>query len=531
MRALLLAVLCLMAAAPAAGASTLEKSGTTITYTAALGEVNDLAVEDDGSGNFVFDEGGTVSISTTTCTGGAMASAECGGVNVNRVVINLRDEDDDLEGDFDIEAPMVVDGGTGVDDIEGSGGPDDMDGGADGDFVDGVAGNDVVRGGDGSDVVRGNTGDDEEHGEGGDDLFLIEGGADDTFGGPGFDTFIITDGMGPVPGSIPFSLDDVRNDGLAPFFQNLHSDVEAIQAAFTEAPSSQQLTLTGSDGPNSLTGGLSGDTIDGRGGVDLLSSYDGNDTVLARDGGFDLVFCGVGTDSAVVDSVDDVRDCENVDRAAPPPPPPGPVVEDRAPTVGFVTPIAGAVLDPSRANAVTVNAADDRGIARVLLFDDGRLIGADAVAPYAFTYAPTADDVGRNTLVAIAVDTAQQTATDQRATRLGLFTPPRPTAAVSPTRDRSGPYRFVTSGRVRLPPGVTQALGCSEGEVSVQVKRGRRTISNRRVNLRRTCTFQSTVTFADRSRLGNGRLTIVARFLGNDVMRAVSAPTRAVRAG
>jgi Ca2+-binding RTX toxin-like protein len=532
MRPLLLATLCLLAAAPPAVGSTVEKAGDTITYTAALGEENDLDVSDDGAGNYRFDETGPVSISTTTCAGGAMAAANCSDAGVNRIVIVLRDQDDRQQVITPLSDRLEVDGGTGVDDIEGANESDEVDGGPGADFVDGDAGDDVVHGGDGSDLVRGGLDADQEFGDGGDDIFIRQGTTDDTSGGAGFDTMLILGGgmMVVVPQSVPFSLDDVANDALAPFFQNVRSDVEALDAAFIEGPSPQSLTLIGNDGPNSLRGGLANDTIDGRGGVDVLNGFDGDDQLLARDGGFDLVLCGVGTDSAVVDAADDVRDCESVDRAAPPAVA-APVVEDRPPTVGFVTPITGALLDPSRANVVTVAAGDDRGIAQVLLFDDGRLIGADAVAPYALSYAPTGDDVGRNTLVAIAVDTAQQTATDQRATRLGLFTPPRPTAVVSPTRDRRAPYRFVTTGRVRLAVGVTPALGCSEGEVAVQVKRGRRTISTRRVGVRRNCTFQSTVTFADRSRLGNGRLSIVARFLGNDVMRAVSAAARAVRAG
>jgi hypothetical protein len=100
---------------------------------------------------------------------------------------------------------------------------------------------------------------------------------------------------------------------------------------------------------------------------------------------------------------------------------------------------------------------------------------------------------------------------------------------VSPSRDTTAPFAFRTSGRLTLPSGITRAQGCN-GRVSVQVKRGTRTISTRRVNLTSTCTYSSRVSFANRSRFGSAtRLKFTARFLGNALVLPDSASSRFAR--
>jgi len=86
---------------------------------------------------------------------------------------------------------------------------------------------------------------------------------------------------------------------------------------------------------------------------------------------------------------------------------------------------------------------------------------------------------------------------------------------VSPRADRRRPYRFALSGRLAIPTAVRPADGC-QGRVSVQVKAGRLTISNRRTALTRECTFAQPLAFRDARRFaGRKRLTVVVRFLGN----------------
>ncbi|MGZ6642495.1 MAG: hypothetical protein ACXVFT_11730 [Solirubrobacteraceae bacterium] len=99
------------------------------------------------------------------------------------------------------------------------------------------------------------------------------------------------------------------------------------------------------------------------------------------------------------------------------------------------------------------------------------------------------------------------------------------TARVTPARDRRRPYRFATSGALLTYTGAPPSFACS-GKVTVQVKRGHRTISTRRVSLRRDCSYRSTVTFA-RVR---GTLRFLVRFGGNAAVAPANAKPRRARA-
>ena len=92
-------------------------------------------------------------------------------------------------------------------------------------------------------------------------------------------------------------------------------------------------SLDGGPGNDMLNGGYGNDTITGGPGQDTIQgdansttcgywSYTckipfGNDVINARDGEVDNVDCGVGTDQAIVDTIDVVANCETVDGAAP----------------------------------------------------------------------------------------------------------------------------------------------------------------------------------------------------------------------
>jgi Ca2+-binding RTX toxin-like protein len=118
------------------------------------------------------------------------------------------------------------------------------------------------------------------------------------------------------------------------------------------------------------------------------------------------------------------------------------------------------------------------------------------------------------------------TITDDESPRLA----PKVSARTTPGRDRSQPYRFTTRGKVTVPRGVRKADGCA-GKVQIRFKAASKTISTRRVNLRRNCTFSRSVTFGIKSRLKPGRLKVEVRFLGNAVLLPKSARVRFVRAG
>lgn len=422
------------------------------------------------------------------------------------------------------------------DSLVGSPFADTLIGSGDGDFFFAGDGNDTVEGMGGDDDLGGEDGDDVLRGGAGDDLFEGEPGADRFEGGDGFDRHAadVSSRDSGAAVDVTVTLDDAANDGEAGERDDIRTDVEDLGALGGGASGSA--TLVGDADVNVLTGGPGEDTIDGGAAGDVLNGGGGDDVIEAREGVSDRINCGSGTDTARVDPLDEVTQCENVLRVAPPtvspepPASPRPASDDRPPTVAFASPLDGALIDTGRSSRVVVDASDDRGVSRVLLIDDGRVVASDTAAPYAFDYAPRGDDVGRNTLVAIAIDGADQTASAVRPVRVDRFLPTIRVVA-RPARDRAAPYRFGLTGALGLPRGVTAAQGCRTGTVSVQVKRGTRTISTRRVRLTRRCTFTSAVTFRDRRRLGDGRLRVTVRFLGNAVLRERTAAAFGLRAG
>jgi Ca2+-binding RTX toxin-like protein len=67
-------------------------------------------------------------------------------------------------------------------------------------------------------------------------------------------------------------------------------------------------------GNDVLYGGRGNDVLDGGLGLDRLFGGPGNDMLRARDGRRDVVDCGAGRDTAIVDRVDRVSGCELVRR-------------------------------------------------------------------------------------------------------------------------------------------------------------------------------------------------------------------------
>ena len=264
--------------------------------------------------------------------------------------------------------------------------------------------------------------------------------------------------------------------------------------------------------------------VTGGEGADVLEGGASNDTINARDSSPDTVICGGGIDTVLADTLDQISpSCENVTVEAAP----GGPFDDRAPTLAWSAPGAAASLSANDATTLRVDATDDRGLAKVQFLDDDRVVCEDLAAPYECAYTPRGGDVGRNTLVAIAVDTAGQTTSVVRAVTVRRFTSPGLSLSLRPGRDRTAPYSFRATGTLRRPTTVSPSQGCS-GRVVITAKRGTKTVSTTRTSLTRTCEYAVTVRF--RSKVSS-RVRLVAKFEGNDVIASRSAPSRTARLG
>jgi hypothetical protein len=373
----------------------------------------------------------------------------------------------------------------------------------------GDAGGDYLAAGDLGDVLDGGAGDD-----------TLEGGlgADSYAGGSGFDSASYFD-MGATTAVINVTLDDLPGDGRPGEGDNVRRDVEKVSS------SAGADVLSGGDAPGftwfeSYEGD---DTVDPGLFEDLVMAGTGNDTVNARDGYADRIECGPDNDTVNADTLDVVADdCEIVNRQDV-----GSAREDRAPTVAITGPAAGKTIRANRPTTVTATASDDRGIKHVVFLDDDRVVCTDTAAPYECRYQPRGEDVNRNTLVAAAVDTGDQTAFATRTVLVPRFTARRLTIRTEPKRDAAFPFRFTTSGRLALPAPLRRALGC-KGTVTVQIKAGKKTISTRRAKLSKTCRYRSRVTFALPGRLRPDTLRVTARFSGNKVVKRRSSKRLAV---
>lgn len=400
--------------------------------------------------------------------------------------------------------------------------------------VTGGNGNDVLTGNDARNCLGGRDGDDILSGLGGDDDLDAEAGGDTLSGGDGDDDLddhtegdqaaVLSGGNGIDSASfcaytaapdltaraMGVTLDDVANDG-PDGNDDIRADVEDLSTCESAD------NVVGNAEFNVISTAFGTDTIDPGTGSDLVDAGEDDDTVNARDGFSDRVDCNEGIDTANVDQLDTVRNCETVNREARPV-----ALEDRPPGVEFTAPGPGAGIAANTPTTLRANASDDRGVARVLFLDDDRVVCTDTAPPYDCVYQPRAEDVNRNTLAAVAVDTAEQAAFANRTVTVPRFTATRLRARTTPRRDRRRPFRFITTGRLELPPVVAPALAC-KGRVSIQIKTNRSTISTRRARLRPNCTYGSRVTFRVPRRLVRRRLKVIVRFGGN----AIVAPRRA----
>jgi len=206
--------------------------------------------------------------------------------------------------------------GSAVDDVFLVGGGDEVDAGP---------GDDVIAGGSRVDAGPGN------------DVLFEAGGSDGAFGGPGDDRFVQTLAIGGNDGGSGYDVMQVDLDRASGILDGLVLELTAAQLLIAAGGEEQSVFVAGfeefhvhmargedqtfdaSAFPGRLFyyGARTADAVIGSDSEDLISTGTGDDTVMARDGAFDLVDCGDGVDHAVADAIDRVVNCETVDYPRP----------------------------------------------------------------------------------------------------------------------------------------------------------------------------------------------------------------------
>jgi Ca2+-binding RTX toxin-like protein len=362
-----LTLLALLLAAPAAGASTLGISGSDAVFSgdASADRVQVQRYDDTRNGAswyLVTDDGGITPASP--CVRVSSTVAGCRITPGRGYRLDTGDGADTVT--IAAGAPGgITDLGPGNDAFTGQGAADVVHGGDGDDLLRGGGGNDQIFGDNGNDVVAGQTGNDVVDGGAGDDQLEDAGdglpadagaGGDDIHGGAGSDRLSYLSHTAGVS----VSLDDKPGDGASGENDNAHSDIETLVGSTFDD------VLVGNDGPQSLFGNAGIDRADGLGGDDVVNGGTGDDElyggagddrlegsaggdyleggsgedlfegdnvcetepctgdsdfIQARDGEPDTVNCGVGADTAIVDSLDVVAQdaqhgCERIDRSA-----------------------------------------------------------------------------------------------------------------------------------------------------------------------------------------------------------------------
>jgi len=220
-------------------------------------------------------------------------------------------------GDDDIRVsagPVLIDGGSGDDRIDGralgvgsygamnaSGGSgnDTIFGSAYPDYLDGGPGNDSIVAGAGDDVLRGDLGSDTLQGGDGDDRIEADGTDAVWSGGAGFD-FVNVEG---TYRNVVVTNSKVTIDGNAISGTNLES-LYIIGTAKNDVMDASKFAgsvqFFGEDGNDTLRGGLTGSSLSGGPGADILIAANGND-VLDGGTGADQLTAGGGDDQLTID--------------------------------------------------------------------------------------------------------------------------------------------------------------------------------------------------------------------------------------
>ena len=353
--------------------ATLHREGATLVYTAAPGAVNWPFAElgDDASVLRISDGGDHIQPAAGCTLPDPEDDTTIDCPMPARLRLELGDGDDRDTLDADLPAlPIEVRGDAGNDALSANQDVDNqvtLDGGAGDDTLNGLQYGDTLLGGPGNDKLRGNDGDDVLRGGDGNDELEPDTypdviGNDVVDGGPGYDTVRDWGSASEDPAfSVSVSVDGIANDGRPAGEADNVTAVERFDALepghYVLADSDDSIdlpdfgtsvvegrggndTLTGGDGVETIDGGPGDDRLEGGFNNDVITGGPGRDTIYgdetsqrcsyledcvivpfgndvinARDGEPDVIDCGVGNDTAYVDPVDTVANCETVNGA------------------------------------------------------------------------------------------------------------------------------------------------------------------------------------------------------------------------
>ena len=183
-----------------------------------------------------------------------------------------------------------VRGGVADDYLLAGGGDDTVTGGEGDDTIGGGSGNDVIDGGTGDDMIAGGRGDDTITGGEGDDMFVYHAGDGDdviTDFTPGEDTIQL---VGVGEGDYTVVYDPETGNSTITYA----GGTITVEGAMVSGHDISLLAI-GTDGDDTMGGGVGDDEITGQDGDDQLSGGAGDDNLFG-DGGSDTISGGEGDD-------------------------------------------------------------------------------------------------------------------------------------------------------------------------------------------------------------------------------------------
>ena len=251
-----------LAAAPAAEASSVRITGTQLRY-AGAGEANRVQIARAPTGEYTIIDPSVRVRAAAGCQSTGRNTAICTG-NVTRVTIVGAGGSDRLSATF-LEVPVTLDAGEGADTLTGGGGDDLLDGD------------------DGTDTLIGQGGRDDMRGDDEDDRLIGGPGPDIVDGGRGTDTADYSRATGPLA----IDLDGNADDGQAGEGDRVEADVDRVVGGPLDdriVAISGNHTFLGGDGNDALLGGSGTDRLEGEQGNDQLNGGVGSDVLDGGEG-------------------------------------------------------------------------------------------------------------------------------------------------------------------------------------------------------------------------------------------------------